>query len=68
MVLRHKCINKTVQKNQCRQHSVKINVSYKYSTDTILSSNVKCFNCLLMSKRKIVGVDERWINLKLSSL
>lgn len=38
------------------------------NTDTILSSNVKCFNCLLMSKRKIVGVDERWINLKLSSL
>lgn len=39
------------------------------NTDTILSSNVKCFNCLLMSKRDIVGVDERcWINLKLSSL
>lgn len=39
------------------------------STDTILSSNVKCFNCLLMSKRDIVGVDERCLmNLKLSSL
>lgn len=36
--------------------------------DIILSSNVKCFNCLLMLKRKIVGVDERWINLKLFSL
>lgn len=44
-------------------------MSLNINTDTILSSNVKCFNCLLMSKWDIVGVDEHcWINLKLSSL
>lgn len=42
---------------------------FNINIDIIFSSNVKCFNCLLMLKRDIVGVDERcWINLKLFSL